>query len=249
MKRVRADQLLLARGYFESRSRAKAAIEAGLVTADGETVRKASQEILDASVIEAEAPHPYVSRGGLKLAHALDHFDVPVEGKICLDVGASTGGFSDVLMKRGAAKIYAVDTGRNQFHRSLRTAPEIVLMEGSDIRSLPVENIADPVEVTVIDVSFISLSLVLPRSLAFSAPGAALIALVKPQFEVGRANIGKGGIVKDETLYAPLCDRLAAEITQMGWSVMGVIPSIIEGGDGNREFVLAACRTGKNGFQ
>src|SRR5689334_17712521 len=188
--RQRADRLLVERGLFESRAKAQAAIEAGLVFADGQPVRKASEELATDSVIRASAAHPYVSRGGLKLAAALEHFGFDPKGHVCLDVGASTGGFAQVLLEHGARRIYAIDVGRGQLHESLRARPEITLLEATDIRSLS-PHLLDADFVTV-DVSFISLKNVLPQALAFAKGPARLVALIKPQFEAGRAASKKG---------------------------------------------------------
>ncbi len=242
IKKRRADQLLVELGLFDSRARAQAAIEAGLVSANGEKVRKASQDIAINAKILAEAPHPYVSRGGLKLVHALERSNIKADGKICLDVGASTGGFSDVLLRSGASYIYAVDTGREQFHYSLRTHPKIQLMEGQDVRNLTSTQILMPVDLVVIDVSFISLQLVLPVALKFSTSFSRMVALIKPQFEVGKANIAKGGIVKDESLYEQVFERIKAQLQDLGWQPSDIIPSPVTGGDGNREFLIAATR-------
>ena len=238
----RADILLVERGFFESRARAQAAIAAGLVTAGGVPVRKASAALADDAVIAASAPHPYVSRGGVKLAHALDHFGFAVAGSIALDVGASTGGFSDVLLKRGAAKVYAVDVGRGQLHGSLAGDPRLVNLEATDVRQLTRAQVPEPVDLVVSDVSFISLTLVLGSALALAGPQARLVALIKPQFEAGRAHIGKGGLVKDEAVQHEVCERIAAHVADLGWRVWPILPSPIEGGDGNREFLLAAER-------
>ena len=244
---MRADRLLVARGMFESRARAQAAIDAGLVSADGRLVRKASQEIAERARIEASAPHPFVSRGGVKLAHALEHFGLSPKGSVCLDVGASTGGFTDVLLGAGASRVYAVDTGHGQLHRSLADHPGVVSMESTDARRLTPDMFGEPIGFITIDASFISLRLLMPHVLPLGAPGASLIALIKPQFEVGRARLGKNGIVTDEALYAPLCAGIADEIVAAGWSVRPVAPSPIAGGDGNREFLLAATRPAVSG--
>ncbi|MDQ0391689.1 TlyA family RNA methyltransferase [Labrys monachus] len=240
--RKRADLLLVERGFFDSRARAQAAIQAGLVTADGRPVKKASEALEPDAVIEARPAHPFVSRGGVKLDHVLDHFGIAVEGRIALDVGASTGGFSDVLLRRGAAKVYAVDVGRDQLHASLRGEPRLVSLEGVDARRLDPALIPDAVDLVVADVSFISLALVLPPALALAGGGADLAVLIKPQFEAGRDRIGKGGIVRDEAVHAEVCTRIADLVTGLGWRVRGTVPSPIEGGDGNREFLLAAER-------
>ncbi|MGL4439143.1 MAG: TlyA family RNA methyltransferase [Bosea sp. (in: a-proteobacteria)] len=242
MPRKRADVLLVERGLYESRARAQAAIAAGLVTADGEMVAKASQHLPETALVVAGQPHPYVSRGGVKLAGALDHFGLSPKGQTCLDCGASTGGFTDVLLRRGAASVIAVDTGRAQFHASLQGDPRITLMEGTDIRKLEPSELSSAPAFIVCDVSFISLTLVLPALSRLGAPTATMVLLVKPQFEVGRAAIGKGGIVKDQTAIGAALDRITAQIAALGWHVIGHIDSPIEGGDGNVEFLLAAER-------
>lgn len=234
--------LLLHRGLFESRARAQAAIAAGLVTSDGEVVAKASQLLPETAHISADQPHPYVSRGGVKLAGALDHFGLSPMGLACLDCGASTGGFTDVLLRRGAASVIAVDTGRAQFHASLRGDARITLMEGTDIRTLEPAALPSPAAFITCDVSFISLTLVLPALSRLAAPRAAMVALVKPQFEVGRAAIGKGGIVKDQAAIAEALERTNGAVSGLGWRILGRIDSPIDGGDGNAEFLLAAVR-------
>jgi 23S rRNA (cytidine1920-2'-O)/16S rRNA (cytidine1409-2'-O)-methyltransferase len=239
--RKRADSLLVERGLFESRARAQAAIESGLVSVSGNAVRKASERLSIDAAIEARPAHPYVSRGALKLAHALDHFEVPVAGRVALDVGASTGGFSELLLERGAAKVYAVDVGREQLHASLRSEERLVSLEGTDARALA-GKIPEPVELIVVDVSFISLTLVLGPVLTLGAQAMDLLTLVKPQFEAGRDALGKRGIVRDVAVQEDVCSRIAAHVAGLGLAVRGIIPSPIEGGDGNREFLLAARR-------
>ncbi len=238
-KTIRADQLLVARGLFESRAKAQAAIEAGNVCADGETVRKVSQPVAEDARIEAAPAHPYVSRGALKLEAALDHFRVDPRGKVCLDVGASTGGFTELLLARGAAKVYAVDTGTGQLHARLKGDPRVVSLEQTDIRKLDEAAIPDDAALVVIDVSFISLELVLPQALAFAAPHAELIALIKPQFEAGREHVKKG-IVRDPAVHDAVCQRVELLVGRQGWRLRGTIPSPIAGGDGNAEFLLYA---------
>ena len=184
--RLRADRLLVERGLFESRAKAQAAIAAGLVSADGKPVRKASEEIAADAAIEATPAHPYVSRGGLKLVAALDHFGFEPKGRVCLDVGASTGGFTEVLLERGAARVYAVDVGRGQLHERLRVRPEVVSLEQTDIRTLAPGHFDSAPDLVAVDVSFISLKQVLPAALALTKPPAQLVALIKPQFEAGR---------------------------------------------------------------
>jgi 23S rRNA (cytidine1920-2'-O)/16S rRNA (cytidine1409-2'-O)-methyltransferase len=239
--RERADRLLVARGLFESRTRAQAAIAAGLVTADGVPVRKASDELSTAAVIEAEPEHPYVSRGGVKLAAALDHFQLDAAGRVCLDVGASTGGFTEVLILRGARRVYAIDVGRDQLHPRLRGRDDIVCLEATDIRRLDPLRLPEPPDFATVDVSFISLKLVLPAIGKILKPRATLVALIKPQFEAARRAIKKG-IVRDTAVHAAICDDIGAFLTELGWRVGGVAPSAILGGDGNREFFIEAER-------
>ncbi|KQU54113.1 hemolysin [Bosea sp. Leaf344] len=239
--KLRADQLLVERGLFESRARAQAAIAAGLVTADGAIVRKPSDRLAREARIEAEAPHPFVSRGGLKLAAALDAFGFDPQGRDCLDIGASTGGFTDVLLRRGARHVLAVDVGREQLHASLRRHPRVTSLEGQDIRELAPAATQAPPSLAVIDVSFISLKLVLPAVAALLAPEAGLVALVKPQFEAGRAALKKG-VVRDAETHERVCGEIVAALQELGFAVLGLVPSPIEGGDGNREFLVGARR-------
>jgi 23S rRNA (cytidine1920-2'-O)/16S rRNA (cytidine1409-2'-O)-methyltransferase len=237
--RLRIDKLLVARGLFDSRAKAQAAIEAGLVRAGGKLIAKASEEVAADAEIEASAAHPYVSRGGVKLAAALDRVGFDPKGRVCLDVGASTGGFTQVLLVRGAAKVYAVDVGSGQLHDSLRAKPEVVSLEQTDIRTLSPAALDPPPDLLVCDVSFISLKLVLPPALAFAAKPAQLIALVKPQFEAGRAQL-KRGIVRDPAVHQAACEEIAALVASLGWRVIETISSPISGGDGNAEFLLGA---------
>jgi len=239
--RQRADRLLVERGLFESRAKAQAAIEAGLVFADDQPVRKASEELATDSVIRASAAHPYVSRGGIKIAAALEQFGFDPKGCVCLDVGASTGGFAQVLLDHGAKRIYAVDVGRGQFHESLRLRPEITLLEATDIRSLSPHLIDEAPGFVTVDVSFISLKNVLPQALALAKGPARLVALIKPQFEAGRARLKKG-IVRDRTVHAAVCGDIEKFVTALGWRVVETIESPITGGDGNIEFLLGAVR-------
>lgn len=237
--RQRADRLLVARGLFDSRAKAQAAIEAGLVTANNMVVRKASEEIAADAMLQAKPAHPYVSRGGVKLAAALDHFGFDSRDRVCLDVGASTGGFTQLLLERGARKIYAVDVGRAQLHKSLRARPEIIVLEDTDIRNLSSAHFDALPDFVTVDVSFISLKQVLPAALALVKPPAHLVALIKPQFEAGRAALKKG-VVRDTAVHAAVCDDIAGFVASLGWPVIGVIPSPITGGDGNVEFLLGA---------
>src|SRR3984893_15847273 len=237
----RADRSLVDRGLAPRRARAQAAIEAGLVTADGVRIEKASQPVSSAAELRASPAHPYVSRGGLKLAAALDCFAIEPRGKVCLDVGASTGGFSEVLLERGARLVYAVDVGHGQLHPSLHGLRGIVSLERIDARALDRKLIPEPVELLVADVSFISLKLVLPAALALCAAAAELVVLVKPQFEAGRAHLKKG-IVRDEAVREAVCADIERFIAAEGWRVIGAMQSPIPGGDENREFLIGARR-------
>ncbi len=239
--RQRADRLLVARGLFESRARAQAAIAAGRVTADGAPVRKASEAISPTAAIEATPEHPYVSRGGVKLAAALDHFQLDVGGRVCLDVGASTGGFTQVLVARGARRVYAIDVGSGQLHASLRGRAEIVAMEKTDIRKLDAARFSERPNFASVDVSFISLKLVLPAIGHLLEPRATLLALIKPQFEAQRRDIKKG-IVRGPAVHDAVCADIAAFLSSLGWRIGGLQPSPIPGGDGNREFFIEAAR-------
>ena len=241
MAKTRIDQLLVERGLAESRTRAQALVMAGLVFAATRKVAKPGEQVADDVAIEVHGrDHPWVSRGGIKLAHGLDHFGWGVTGAVAIDVGSSTGGFTDVLLARGAARVYAVDSGTNQLAWKLRQDPRVVVHEQTSARVLTPAHIAEPVDLVVCDASFIGLAKVLERPLSFARPGARLIALVKPQFEAGRAEVGKGGVVRDPAVHARVCDEVAAWLTGIGWSVEGVTPSPITGPEGNIEFLLAA---------
>jgi 23S rRNA (cytidine1920-2'-O)/16S rRNA (cytidine1409-2'-O)-methyltransferase len=237
--RLRADRLLVERGLFESRAKAQAAIAAGLVTADGAPVAKPADEIAVESVLRAQPAHPYVSRGGVKLAAALDHFGFDPVGHVCLDVGASTGGFVQVLIDRGARCIYAVDVGHGQLHPSLQGRSEIVSLEKTDIRTLAPDRLPEAPDFATIDVSFISLKLVLPAVVKLVRRPARMVALIKPQFEAGPRQVKKG-IVRDLGIRSAVCDDIARFVASLGWTVLGIIPSPIMGGDGNREFLIGA---------
>ncbi len=237
--RRRADRLLVERGLFDSRAKAQAAIAAGLVSANGVTVRKASEEIATNAAIAASPAHPYVSRGGLKLAAALDHFGFDPKGRVCLDVGASTGGFTEVLLERGATLVYAIDVGRGQLHESLRPRPEVVSLEETDIRTISPARFEERPDFLTVDVSFISLKHVLPAAFALVQSPAQLVALIKPQFEAGRDALKKG-IVRDASAHKAVRDDITAFVASLGWRVTAVIPSPIAGGDGNAEFLLGA---------
>ncbi|MBZ6075883.1 TlyA family RNA methyltransferase [Microvirga puerhi] len=241
MTRKRADVVLVERGFFPSRARAQEAIAAGLVTIDGQSLRKASEMVALEAVITAEQPHPYVSRGGVKLAAALDIFAIDPKGCICLDVGASTGGFTDVLLRRGAAHVYAVDVGHGQLHHTIVQDQRVTNLEGTDARALTSNLVPEKADLLVSDVSFISLKLVLPAAIALLKPQAALAVLVKPQFEAGRDHVKKG-IVRDGAIHRAVCEDMRAFVTSLGFAVLGIVPSPIEGGDGNREFLLGARR-------
>jgi len=246
---TRADIFLVENGYARSRAEAQAAIRAGKVSAEGKPVLKSAQPIPDGAAIVYEKPHPYVSRGGVKLDAAIKHFSPMLGGwftrdAVCLDIGASTGGFTHALSKHGAAKVYAVDVGHGQMHPDLAASRLVVLLEGKDARNLTDADIPEQLDGIVADVSFISLKLVLAPTLRFVRSGGWLIALVKPQFEVGREGVGKGGIVKDEVAQAKAVQGIADWLaTQSGWSVIGTMESPITGGDGNREFLLAAKKS------
>jgi 23S rRNA (cytidine1920-2'-O)/16S rRNA (cytidine1409-2'-O)-methyltransferase len=240
-ERDRADRLLVARGLFESRARAQAAIAAGRVTADGKLVRKPSEEISAAAAVTAQPEHPYVSRGGVKLAAAFDSFALDVAGLICLDVGASTGGFTEVLLARGARRVYAVDVGRGQLHARLHQDQRVVSIEQTDIRKLELSYFSEPPDFAAIDVSFISLKRVLPSIVHLLKPVATIVALIKPQFEADRHDIKKG-IVRDPAIHAAICSDIAQFIAGLGWRVGNPVASPILGGDGNKEFLLEARR-------
>jgi 23S rRNA (cytidine1920-2'-O)/16S rRNA (cytidine1409-2'-O)-methyltransferase len=237
----RADLVLVERGLFESRTKARAAIEAGLVRVDGCILSKPAEAINPAAEIVASPPHPWVSRGGVKLDAALDGFGFDPKGHVCLDIGASTGGFVHVLLSRGAAEVVAVDVGHGQLHPSLVSEPRVKSFEGLDARSVTLSILPSAPGFVTCDVSFISLEHVLPAVLAVAAPGARLVALVKPQFEVGRGRIKKG-IVKDVALREQAIERVAQLVRSSGWSVVGSMPSPIEGGAGNRELLLGAIK-------
>ncbi len=239
MSRQRADLALVARGFFPSRAKAQEAIAAGLVRIDGKTLAKASALIDEKMQIEAAAPYPWVSRGGVKLAAALDAFGFDPGGRICLDIGASTGGFTEVLLSRGAARVHAVDVGHGQLHQKLYADPRVISQEATDARDLTLAAFSEPPSFITCDVSFISLRVVLPTLLTLASPDAALIALIKPQFEVGPAFVVKG-IVKDEAARHRACADIETLLRDAGWEAHGPIPSPIEGADGNREYLIGA---------
>lgn len=244
MSQQRADLALVARGYFESRAKAQQAIAAGLVRIDGKVLRKPSEPVDTTAKVEAKPPYPWVSRGGVKLEAALDSFGFDPADAICLDVGASTGGFTDVLLARRAAKVYAVDVGHGQLHPRLCADARLILQEGRDARSLTPADFPEPPTFLVCDVSFISLELVLPTLLVLAAPRAKLVGLIKPQYEVGPAYVVKG-IVKDTAARDNACARIAALLSAAGWRIAGLIESPIQGSDGNREYLIGATNASR----
>ena len=240
----RADALLVARGLAENRSKAQALVMAGLVFSGERRIDKPGQLLAPDLPLDVRGrPHPWVSRGGQKLDHGLDHFGISLDGAVCLDIGASTGGFTDVLLTRGAAKVYAVDVGHGQLDWKLRNDARVVVLERTNARYLTADDIPAPVDMVVCDASFIGLETVLPAPLALTRPGAHLIALIKPQFEVGRDRVGKGGVVRDPELHREVCDRISAWLAaRPGWAVLGICESPILGPEGNREFLIGGRR-------
>ena len=241
----RIDAILLERGLVDSRAKAQALILAGTVWSGDRRLDKPGATLADDAPIEVRGrEHPWVSRGGIKLAHALDHFGIDPTGKVALDIGASTGGFTDVLLTRGAARVYAVDVGHGQLDWKLRQDARVIVRERVNARYLTVREVPEPPDLVVCDASFIGLETVLPPALALAAPGAILVALIKPQFEVGRGRVGKRGVVSDPALHAEVCERIALWIgAQESWTVMGVTESPIRGPEGNVEFLICARRT------
>ncbi|KRR22756.1 hemolysin [Bradyrhizobium lablabi] len=239
--RKRVDVLLVERGLFESRARARAAIDAGGVTADGRPVSKASEMIAANAELSAQPAHPYVSRGGVKLAGALEQYPIEIEGHVCLDVGASTGGFTEVLLANGASLVFAIDVGHSQLHPSLRIHPRVVSMEETDIRKYEGKRLPARPDVVVIDVSFISLKAVLPVALELAAAPTQLLALIKPQFEAERKH-SKHGIIRNAMVHQEICDDISAFAASLGCTGIEVFPSSIKGGDGNIEFFMGARR-------
>jgi 23S rRNA (cytidine1920-2'-O)/16S rRNA (cytidine1409-2'-O)-methyltransferase len=239
--RKRADLLLVERGLFESRARAQAAIDAGLVTANDRPVLKSSEAVPADAVLQAQPAHPFVSRGGVKLSGALERYPIEIEDHVCLDVGASTGGFTEVLLANGASLVFSIDVGRDQLHPSLRGHPRIVSMEETDIRDFLGKRLPARPDVVVIDVSFISLKAVLPVALTLAAAPMHLLALIKPQFEAARKH-SKRGIIRNAMVHQEICDDIVAFAASQGCTGIEVFPSSITGGDGNVEFFLGARR-------
>ena len=241
MSRRRLDEEIAARGLMPSRARARDAVLRGTVSVNGVLARKPSQSIdADDSIIVTDEAQHYVSRAALKLLHALDHFKIPVEGRVCLDIGASTGGFTQVLLERGARDVTAIDVGHGQLAPVLANDNRVKLIEGLNVRDITRDQYPPDCSLITCDVSFISLKLALPPVLALAAPGTDLIALIKPQFEAGKEKVGKGGIISDPALHEMICNDIRSYLEASGWRVAGVEPSPIEGGDGNKEFLIAA---------
>jgi 23S rRNA (cytidine1920-2'-O)/16S rRNA (cytidine1409-2'-O)-methyltransferase len=243
MAKVRPDQLLVERGLAESRARAQALILAGLVYSGDRKIEKSGQAIAHDALLSVKGrDHPWVSRGGVKLAHGLKHFGWSVEGDVAIDVGSSTGGFTDVLLQNGARKVFAVDSGTNQLAWALRQDSRVVVHEKTNARNLTENEINETVDVIVCDASFIGLAKVLERPLIFAKPKARLLALIKPQFEAGKAEVPKGGVVRDTEVHQRVCAEVSAWLIENGWTVLGIVESPIKGPEGNIEFLIAAQR-------
>jgi 23S rRNA (cytidine1920-2'-O)/16S rRNA (cytidine1409-2'-O)-methyltransferase len=243
MAKQRIDQLLVTRGLAESRARAQALVMAGLVFVNTRKIDKSGQQVAeDAEITVKGRDHPWVSRGGVKLAHALDHFELDPTGGVAMDIGSSTGGFTDVLLQRGAAHVFAVDSGTNQLAWKLRQDPRVTVLEQTSARVLTPERIDRPCDWVVCDASFIGLAKVLERPLELAAPDCRLVALIKPQFEVGREEVGKGGVVRDPALHERACDDVRRWLEGAGWTVEGIVESPITGPEGNIEFLVSARR-------
>ena len=240
--KTRLDRLLFERGLAESRAKAQALVMAGCVYSETKRLEKPGQQVDPAIPLEVKGrDHPWASRGGLKLAHGLDHFKIEARDKTCLDIGASTGGFTDVLLQSGARRVYAVDVGKGQLAWKLRTDDRVVALDGTNARHLTAAEVPEAIDLVVCDASFIGLRTVLPAALALARPGARLVALIKPQFEVGPERVGKGGIVRDPALHGEVSERIAGWLGgEMGWTVLGVTESPVTGADGNKEFLIAA---------
>ncbi len=242
MAKTRVDQLLVERGLVESRARGQALILGGHVYSGERKIEKAGQQVAQDFPLEVRGrDHPWVSRGGIKLAHGLDHFGWDVAGAVAIDVGSSTGGFTDVMLTRGVTKVYAVDSGTNQLAWKLRQDPRVIVLEQTSARILTPAHIPESVDLIVCDASFIGLAKVLERPLTFAGPGARLMALIKPQFEAGREEVGKGGVIRDPAIHARVCDEVTTWVIAQGWRVDGIVQSSITGPEGNIEFLIAAC--------
>ncbi|WP_395622291.1 TlyA family RNA methyltransferase [Sphingomonas daechungensis] len=243
--KIRADQLLVSRGLADSRTRAQALIMAGAVFSGERKLAKAGDMLAGDAALEIRGrDHPWVSRGGIKLDHGLNHFGFDVTGAVGLDVGSSTGGFTDVLLSRGAAKVYAVDVGTNQLAWKLRNDPRVIVHEQTNARALTAEQVPEPIDIVVCDASFISLAKVLEAPLKLARPGANLVALVKPQFEAGREEVGKGGVVRNPEVHERVCLQAKDWVESQGWTVLGIERSPITGPEGNVEFLLGAQKNG-----
>ncbi len=240
--KLRLDHVLVERGLADSRSRAQALVMAGLVFSQTKRLDKPGHRVAADIPLTVKGPeHPWASRGGVKLAHGLDHFGIEPAGRACLDIGASTGGFTDVLLSGGAAKVYAVDVGHGQLDWKLRRDERVVVLDKTNARHLRPEQVPEPVDLIVCDASFIGLEVVLPAAMALAAPGASLVALIKPQFEVGKGKVGKGGIVRDTAQHDEVCKRIESWLAaQGGWRVLGLTTSPVTGADGNKEFLIGA---------
>ena len=245
-RKMRADQLLVERGLAESRARAQALILAGLAYAGDRKIAKAGDQLpADAAITLKGRDHPWVSRGGIKLAHALDQWGWDVTDAVAIDVGASTGGFTDVLLSKGAARIYAVDSGTNQLAWKLRQDPRVVVLEQTNARYLTTDQVPEPIDLVVCDASFIGLSKVLAAPLALAKDDARLVALIKPQFEAGPQEVGKGGVVRDPAVHQRVCQEVRDWLESIGWNVLGLIESPITGPEGNIEFLIGAERNAR----
>jgi 23S rRNA (cytidine1920-2'-O)/16S rRNA (cytidine1409-2'-O)-methyltransferase len=241
MAKQRADQSLVDRGLVESRARGQALILGGHVYSGDRKIEKAGQQLADDAPLEVRGrDHPWVSRGGIKLAHGLTHFGWDVTGVVAMDVGSSTGGFTDVLLTNGAARVYAVDSGTNQLAWKLRQDARVIVLEQTSARILTAAHIPEAIDLIVCDASFIGLAKVLERPMAFAKPLARLLALIKPQFEAGRGEVGKGGVVRDPAIHTRVCHEIETWLTKSGWGVCGIVQSPIAGPEGNVEFLVAA---------
>lgn len=243
--KMRIDQILVDRGLAETRAKAQAYIMAGLVMVADQKIDKPGHKVASDAVIELKGKdHPWVSRGGIKLDHALNHFAIDVAGLTAIDVGSSTGGFTDVLLSRGATRVYAVDSGTNQLAWKLRQDDRVVVHEQTSARILTAEHIPEPIDLIVCDASFISLTKVLEQPMSFAKAGAVLVALIKPQFEAERADVGKGGVVRDASVHEQVCEKVNDWLNAQGWAVQGIAQSPITGPKGNVEFLIAARNQG-----